>query len=64
MKVPEDLLRSVTRLDQNLPVGNEGSGVVEAAGEGAEHLIGKTVGVAGYNLALNIDAYQHQVVWK
>ena len=48
MKVPEALLRSVTaRLDQNLPVGNEGSGVVEVAGKGAEHLIGKTVGVAG-----------------
>ena len=35
------------RFDQNLPVGNEGAGIVEAAGKGAEHLIGKVVGVAG-----------------
>ena len=48
MKVPEGLIRSVSaRFDQNLPVGNEGAGIVEAAGEGAEHLIGKVVGVAG-----------------
>jgi len=48
MKVPESLIRSVSaRFDQNLPVGNEGAGIVEAAGEGAEHLIGKVVGVAG-----------------
>ena len=48
MKVPEGLMRSVSaRFDQNLPVGNEGAGIVEAAGEGAEHLIGKVVGVAG-----------------
>ena len=48
MQVPEALVRSVTaRFDQNLPVGNEGSGIVELAGKGAEHLIGKTVGVAG-----------------
>ena len=30
-----------------MPVGNEGSGIVESAGKGAEHLIGKTVGLAG-----------------
>ena len=48
MQVPEGLIRSVAaRLDQNLPVGNEGAGIVEAAGKGAEHLIGKVVGVAG-----------------
>ena len=48
MKVPDGLIRSVAaRFDQNLPVGNEGSGVVESAGKGAEHLIGKTVGLAG-----------------
>ena len=48
MQVPEGLIRSVAaRFDQNLPVGNEGAGVVEAAGKGAEHLIGKVVGVAG-----------------
>ena len=48
MNVPETLIRSVAaRFDQNLPVGNEGSGIVESAGKGAEHLIGKTVGVAG-----------------
>ena len=48
MNIPEALIRSVAaRFDQNLPVGNEGSGIVESAGKGAEHLIGKTVGVAG-----------------
>ena len=48
MKVPDELIRSVAaRFDQNLPVGNEGSGIVESAGKGAEHLIGKTVGLAG-----------------
>ena len=48
MKVPDNLIRSVSaRFDQNLPVGNEGAGFVESAGKGAEHLIGKTVGLAG-----------------
>lgn len=48
MQVPEGLIRSVAaRFDQNLPVGNEGAGIVESAGKGAEHLIGKIVGVAG-----------------
>jgi NADPH2:quinone reductase len=35
------------RLDQSLSAGNEGAGVVIAAGAGAQALIGKTVGVAG-----------------
>ena len=31
MQIPEGLVRSVSaRFDQNLPVGNEGSGIVEA----------------------------------
>ena len=48
MKVPDGLIRSVAaRFDQNLPVGNEGAGLVESAGKGAEQLIGKTVGLAG-----------------
>ena len=48
VKVPEALMRSVqARLNQPLPVGNEGAGVVESAGKGAEDLIGKVVGVAG-----------------
>ena len=48
MKVPDGLIISVAaRFDQNLPVGNEGAGIVESAGKGAEHLIGKTVGLAG-----------------
>ncbi|NND82336.1 MAG: NADH oxidase [Gammaproteobacteria bacterium] len=34
------------RLDQTLPVGNEGAGVVIEAGAGAEHLIGKTVSLS------------------
>ena len=35
------------RVDKSLPVGNEGAGVVVAAGAGAQALIGKTVGVVG-----------------
>ena len=54
MKVPEALMRSVqARLDQSLPVGNEGAGIVESAGKGAEDLIGKVVGVAGGSMYSN-----------
>lgn len=35
------------RVDQALPVGNESAGTVVAAGEGAEHLLGKRVGMIG-----------------
>lgn len=35
------------RLDQALPVGNEGAGVVVKAGEGAEDYLGKTVALLG-----------------
>lgn len=48
--VPADQMRGVAaRLDQSLPVGNEGAGVVIAAGSspGAQALMGKTVGVIG-----------------
>lgn len=49
MDIPEGLLRMLeTRLDQSLPVGNEGGGVVVKAGsKDLEDLVGKTVGVAG-----------------
>jgi NADPH2:quinone reductase len=49
-KVPENLMRAMTaRLDQSLPVGNEGAGVVVAAGDGelAQSLLGKTVAILG-----------------
>lgn len=36
-----------SRLDQSMPVGNEGAGTVVAAGAGAEHLLGKLVGMSG-----------------
>jgi NADPH2:quinone reductase len=48
--VPESLMRGVApRLDQSLAVGNEGAGVVVAAGDDdiAQALLGKTVGVIG-----------------
>ena len=48
--VPKHLLRGVAaRLDQSLPVGNEGAGVVVAAGDsdGARKLMGKAVSVIG-----------------
>jgi NADPH:quinone reductase-like Zn-dependent oxidoreductase len=35
------------RLNESMPVGNEGAGTVVAAGDGAEELIGKTVAVIG-----------------
>ena len=46
--VPAGLMRAMAaRVGESLPVGNEGAGVITAAGEGAEHLIGKTVGILG-----------------
>jgi NADPH2:quinone reductase len=48
--VPERLRRGmIGRLDQSMPVGNEGAGVVVAAGasEGAQALLGKTVAALG-----------------
>jgi NADPH2:quinone reductase len=48
--IPENLMRGqAPRLDQSLPVGNEGAGVVIAAGdsEAAQALMGKTVGLIG-----------------
>ena len=42
--IPEPRMAGMkARLDQAMPVGNEGAGTVVAAGEGAEHLLGKTV---------------------
>lgn len=35
------------RLDQSLPVGNEGAGTVVAAGENVAHLLGRKVGMIG-----------------
>lgn len=35
------------RLDQSLPVGNEGAGTVVAAGENVAHLLGRRVGMIG-----------------
>jgi len=49
-EVPERLMKSVTaRLDQALPCGNEGAGVVVAAGasEAAQALLGRTVAMFG-----------------
>ena len=48
--IPSNFMKLVTaRLDQSLPVGNEGAGVVVAAGssDAAQALMGKTVGMAG-----------------
>ncbi len=47
MDVPPHLLKTLAaRLDKPMPVGNEGSGVVVAAGKKAQALLGKLVGVA------------------
>ncbi len=48
--IPAKMMRMVAgRLGQSLPVGNEGAGVVVAAGssDAAQALMGKTVGIAG-----------------
>jgi NADPH2:quinone reductase len=48
--VPEKLMRTMTpRVDQSLPVGNEGAGIVVAAGasDAAQALMGKTVAILG-----------------
>lgn len=42
---PAHLSMVRARLDQKLPIGNEGAGTVIEAGEGAEDLLGKTVSV-------------------
>lgn len=46
--VPERRLAGVeARLDQSMPVGNEGAGTVVRAGAGAEALVGRTVALVG-----------------
>ena len=46
--IPEAMAGMVAaRLGKSLAAGNEGAGIVVAAGDGAEHLIGKTVAVLG-----------------
>ena len=48
MKIHPALMGAMKpRLDQSLPVGNEGAGMIEDAGHKAKELIGKTVGLAG-----------------
>lgn len=47
-KVPPQRLEALRpRLDQSLPVGNEGAGLVVKAGPGAEAYLGKTVAMLG-----------------
>jgi NADPH:quinone reductase-like Zn-dependent oxidoreductase len=46
--IPQPLPKAMApRLDHAMPVGNEGAGVVIAAGGEAQHLIGKTVAALG-----------------
>jgi|TARA_B000000475_G_scaffold267224_1_gene258066 NADPH2:quinone reductase len=48
MKIHPALMGAMKpRIDQSMPVGNEGSGVVVDAGTNAKEFIGKTVGLAG-----------------
>ena len=49
-RIPPGLMKAMgSRVDQSMPVGNEGAGVVVAAGDAAEAqaLIGKTVAIVG-----------------
>lgn len=46
--IPPAYMKAIAaRVDDSMPVGNEGAGVVVAAGEGGEALIGKTVAILG-----------------
>ena len=46
--VPAPFMKAMAgRLDQSMPVGNEGGGIVVAAGANAQALLGKTVGILG-----------------
>ncbi len=49
-RIPEQAMKSMAgRLDESMPVGNEGAGVVVAAGtsDAAQQMLGKTVAVLG-----------------
>jgi NADPH:quinone reductase-like Zn-dependent oxidoreductase len=47
-KVPEAAMKAMTaRIDESMPVGNEGAGVVVEAGASAQALLGKTVAIIG-----------------
>ena len=47
-KIPEKFMRAVAgRLDESMPVGNEGCGTVVAAGAGAQGLMGQRVAILG-----------------
>jgi len=47
-EIPEQRMPMMrARLNESMPVGNEGAGTVVAASDGAEELIGKTVAVIG-----------------
>ena len=48
MKINPSLMNAMKpRLDQSMPVGNEGAGIIEGAGENQQDLIGNVVGSAG-----------------
>ncbi len=47
-RIPDAYMRAMAgRLDESMPVGNEGAGVVIKAGADAQHLLGKTVAMLG-----------------
>lgn len=46
--IPSAVMKGIAaRLDQSMPVGNEGAGVVVKAGDKAQELVGKTVAMLG-----------------
>jgi NADPH:quinone reductase-like Zn-dependent oxidoreductase len=46
--IPQQRLAAIrTRVDQSMPVGNEGAGTVVKAGSSVQHLLGKKVGMLG-----------------
>ncbi len=46
--IPPAYMRAMAaRVDESMPAGNEGGGTVVAAGAGAQHMMGKKVGIIG-----------------
>ena len=60
MDIPESMMAAMgARIDESLPVGNEGAGIVVAAGANVQDMMGKVVGVAGgamYSQYRNVPA--------
>ena len=65
-RVPPNLMRNLSaRVDQSMPVGNEGAGIVVDAGsdDEAQALMGKTVAMLGGGDVLAVSLHQSEPVF-